>query len=94
MGMTIEQMEKFNSGELVIPFRKEVISYMHYSGENWSKLSDKQHFDLYYMADGMGIIDPRSELATMIGYDWSHVRDSSPEAIASMYVYIKREVEK
>jgi len=92
MPMTTEEMNKVNSGELEIPHRKEVISYMHYNGENHNKLSKKDYYNLFYLADGFGKLDPNSELAINIGYDWSHVRDSSPKAIRDIYDYIKREV--
>jgi len=54
-----------------------VISYMHYTGENYGKLESKEMWKVYCQADGYGY-QRASELRKINGgWDWSHIRDST-----------------
>jgi hypothetical protein len=76
-----------------------VVSYMHYSGEDRGRLSEVQDLEIRLRADGFGEL--RNEYKDAIGddeklgrvmdklYDWSHIRDSGPEAVTSMAQRIK-----
>ena len=61
-------------------------SCLHYSGENYAKLTDQQQVAARRLADGFGagVTDPD------LLWDWSHVRDSSDEAIRLMAGYLAR----
>ena len=57
--------------------RSFVVSYMHYTGENYGKLDSKQMWKVYCQADGFGY-QRASELRKINGgWDWSHIRDST-----------------
>lgn len=64
-----------------------VKDYLHYNGERYSALNEVERDSVWILADGFG--------AVSIGfireqcYDWSHVRDSSVKAVASMAARIR-----
>lgn len=66
--------------------REAVISCLSYTGDRYDKLTGGQHLAARTLADGFG----RSANPEIL-WDWSHVRDSSPSAVAAMYAYLKRE---
>lgn len=78
---TKNQNEKFflNNPELA---RKVVVEHMHWNGEDSNKLNTTEELRVYSLADGFGLLD--SEQLQEIGYDWSHIRDSSPAGFARM----------
>jgi hypothetical protein len=61
------------------------VSYLHWSGLNNKVLTAKQQQEVRKLGDGFGkgITDPN------LIWDWSHVRDSSPEAVTAMANKIK-----
>lgn len=59
------------------PRRKFVVSFMHYSGENYGKLDNQQMYDVYCEADGFGKCSRSQLLKLNGGWDWSHIRDST-----------------
>jgi hypothetical protein len=61
-----------------------VVSYMHYKGDHYGALSDDQMWEIYCMADGFGSLSSNQLMEINDGWDWSHVRDSTSEAFASM----------
>ena len=81
---TVKGLGKSN----VIDYRKEVISYLHYNGENKDKISEGQWRSSYLKADGFGQIGMMKAMQN--DWDWSHVRDSSPEAFENIYQYLER----
>lgn len=59
-----------------------VVSYLHYTGENKGVLTSKELDAIWVLADGFG---PQTlKFVRETEYDWSHIRDSSPEAIHTM----------
>lgn len=64
---------------------KAVCSFLHYSGENRSRLTSAQFDELYALADGFGRCTPAQLREINGGYDWSHVRDSSEAGVERMY---------
>lgn len=66
--------------------RDYVMSRMHYGSANYivrDNLSNTVWRELYLAADGFGELASFSA-AERLGWDWSHVRDSSPYAISKM----------
>lgn len=63
---------------------KAVAKYLHGGGEFADTLSDEQSWELYCMADGFGRRTPDELRGINDGWDWSHVRDSSPAALAAI----------
>lgn len=62
--------------------RDLVVAYLHYSGEHQNALTEAEATELFCMGDGFGT-RTAAELAEInSGWDWSHIRDSSPEAWA------------
>jgi hypothetical protein len=58
-----------------------VVAHLHYSGEKSGALTDEQAWAVYCLADGFGPGLDEFALAELNdGWDWSHVRDSSPRA--------------
>jgi hypothetical protein len=63
--------------------RDFVMSRMHYGSPDYivkDDASNKVWMDCYLLADGFGDLGSYRE-AERVGFDWSHVRDSSPYAI-------------
>lgn len=62
-----------------------VVSYLHWSGLNKTVLTPAQRREVRLLADGYGkgVTDPN------LVFDWSHVRDSSEEAVKAMADRIK-----
>lgn len=56
--------------------RKLVVSHMKHDGKHRGVLSPEEDKEVYMLGDGMG--------RGTIFQDWSHVRDSSEEAITQM----------
>jgi hypothetical protein len=56
--------------------------YLH--GELIDSLSNIESWELYCLADGFGRRTPEELALINDGWDWSHIRDSSPEALAAI----------
>ena len=72
--------------------REYVVMHLHYEGERWGALSASDQTEARYLADGYGDLsgcDLEGEGLDEMLYDWSHVRDSSPRAIARMATFIR-----
>lgn len=64
---------------------KVVVACLHYSGEFHDSLSNRDHARVRELGDGYGSLrGPKTEAILDMLWDWSHVRDSSPEAVAKM----------
>lgn len=61
-----------------------VVAYLHYSGPHTTLLSDREIEELYCLGDGYGVRTADELAAINGGWDWSHLRDSSPGAIAAI----------
>ena len=61
-----------------------VHQYLHYNGACYSVLCADVRREALTLCDGFG----RTEDPDLL-YDWSHVRDSSPEALAECRAYIE-----
>lgn len=64
--------------------RELVIAYLHHSGSQSDLLPEGIAWEVYCLADGFGRREPDELAGINGGWDWSHVRDSSPEAFARM----------
>lgn len=67
---------------------KMVCSYMHYNGDKYGTLNDSQMWEVYCLADGFGKMSSEQLIEINDGWDWSHIRDSSREAINNMALRI------
>jgi hypothetical protein len=61
--------------------RSIVCDYLYHGGSCRTMLSNDEHMEVYVLADGFGKIGRE---ALSMHYDWSHVRDSSEEAMLAM----------
>lgn len=61
---------------------KFVFAHMHDTGGRERFVTNAQHMRFYRMCDGFGKMS--SADLVKIGYDWSHVRDSSPAAFRAV----------
>lgn len=68
--------------------RKFVMDHMSPTGAKSDRLNQQQWERVYLEADGFGLIG--RAFANEQCWDWSHVRDSSPEAIDRMARAIRR----
>jgi len=68
---------------------KFVASFMHYAGTNSKSLTDKQYVEVFELADGYGDMTLEHLVELELLGDWSHVRDSSKEAVLAMYNKLK-----
>ena len=65
--------------------RELVHSYLHFSGRNKDVLSEDESWELYCLGERAS-----EELAKInSGWDWSHVRDSSPAAYVKMADWLR-----
>jgi len=56
-------------------------SFLHFDGKRCQDLTPHQHLHLFTMADGYGKCSAQDLIANDLTWDWSHVRDSSDEAL-------------
>lgn len=66
--------------------RTLVCELAHYGAE--TPLGDEHWLGVRLLADGFGRVSLSDEGASEMLGDWSHVRDSSPEAFRSMFAYL------
>jgi len=67
--------------------RRRVMSYMSHKGERRNRLTEWQWATCYLLGDGFGQVD--RAFAVEQCWDWSHVRDSSEQALANMWEVIQ-----
>lgn len=60
---------------------------LRFSEYNW--LTSQEQWEAYCLCDGFGKKTPAELKEINEGWDWSHVRDSSPEALLEAENYIK-----
>lgn len=68
--------------------RDHVADYLHSTGPFRDRLSSEERRHLYGMADGFGTLPPGQLAAINGGWDWSHIRDASDEAILAMSAWL------
>ena len=68
--------------------RRRVMSYMSYEGERRNRINPLEWELIWLLGDGFGHVD--REFANEQCWDWSHVRDSSENALAMIWQAIKR----
>ena len=68
--------------------REMVMDYMHFNGKHRDELSGDDWVEVYLLGDGFGPLD-FGAADLMVEWDWSHVRDSSVEAIRNMYEHLQ-----
>jgi len=74
-------------GYEMTPDRELVVHFMR---DPEAGIKDEDFWAVYCLADGFGPDLPPEMLAEINGgYDWSHVRDSSPEAWTRMAAYLR-----
>ena len=67
--------------------RKLVMEQMHHTGHGYRNLPQERWETAWFLADGFGPITDR-KFAEDNCWDWSHVRDSSPEALLRMAQFL------
>ena len=61
-----------------------LVPFLHYNGKRWDELDPSVRMEAVMLCDGYGQTDNPDLLG-----DWSHVRDSSVEALAAARKYIE-----
>ncbi len=61
-----------------------IVSFLYWGGERFKSITNAQHLAARRLADGFG---PGVEDLDLL-WDWSHVRDSSPAAVAAVATYL------
>ncbi len=64
--------------------RQLVVAYLHHSGAQAGTLPEAIAWEVYCLADGFPFRTPEELAGINDGWDWSHVRDSTPEAFERM----------
>lgn len=64
-----------------------VMSCLHYNGANRQRVSDQHFVEAYLLCNGFGDID--ASFARDVGFDWSHVRDSTPIGFDRAAAYLR-----
>jgi hypothetical protein len=72
--------------------RSKVIQFMSWSGHERHALSTEQWTAVYLLGDGFGEVS--RAWAEEQCWDWSHIRDSSPEAFERMWAKIRKYTRK
>lgn len=78
----------------VCPGWRKVVAFLHDQGAMFGTLSTEQQAQVRMLADGFGGLkgmadSPDVRVADLL-WDWSHVRDSNPPAVAAMAAEIDR----
>ena len=66
-----------------------VVRCLHYSGGCYATLDEYTRRNAWLLADGFGKCDFQT-ISQDLCWDWSHVRDSSPKAVAEMAALLRR----
>lgn len=68
----------------------ELEPYLYHGGDKRHVLTDPQHVALFALGDGYGRMTAAQLRAEGLEWDWSHVRDSSLEALEAMVEALRR----
>jgi len=66
-----------------------VVAHLHYNGEKREVLTAEQRWEVFCQGDGYGKRSPEELRKINSGWDWSHIRDSSDQAILHMATMLK-----
>jgi hypothetical protein len=72
--------------------REFVVECLHHNGIFAKHITKEEHYRAYCLCDGFGKLDA-DDLKT-IGYDWSHVRDSSDATFLKVAKYLSFQIQK
>lgn len=64
------------------------VQHLNYSGRFKNILSRSEIWQAYCLCDGFGKLSPRELKGINGGWDWSHIRDSSTEALVEVAEWI------
>lgn len=64
---------------------KVIYGFLHFNGVNHEQLNKKQHIQLMALCDGYGHMSTSELITHGLSWDWSHVRDSSDDALQVVY---------
>jgi len=64
---------------------KFIYNYLYHSGPYQDRLSPAEHNHLFSLGDGYGKMTVQQLQANGLTYDFSHIRDSSDEALERIY---------
>jgi len=78
-------MENFTRDKIHAEMVKVLHQYVCAWGEHHEELTDQGHMDVVTRCDGFGRMSAEQLQELGIEWDWSHVRDSSDEAIEEAY---------
>ena len=81
-------MPKVTEEAIETPEWTHVVAYMHARGEFSCMISDDHRKEIYTMADGFGPLGDEI-WDTVPEWDWSHIRDSTPDAVKAMSARLK-----
>lgn len=68
------------------------LSKMMRESSDYKEINESVIFEAYCMCDGFGKRTPEELKEINDGWDWSHVRDSSPEAILDAEKFLKQKL--
>jgi len=82
----VEPKGEWSWAEAIKPYLdwELVCDYLLVTGKCYYDISSKERYDVYCLADGFGKMSRSELLQVNGGWDWSHVRDSSPESVGTM----------
>jgi hypothetical protein len=63
--------------------------YLYHSGANKNRLGASRHLEAMTLCDGYGQMNGCDLKEKDLTWDWSHVRDSTPDALAEARAYIE-----
>ena len=69
---------------------KFIFHYLNFNGDHANVLPQNLQLKFRLLADGFGKIDPSMDQFEDMIWDWSHIRDSSDEAIAKIADSIRK----
>lgn len=64
---------------------KVIVKYLYHSSPDAEKLSREVHNHLFSLGDGYGQMGLEWLIRNNLTWDWSHIRDSSDEALERIY---------
>jgi hypothetical protein len=67
-----------------------IVQVLHWNGPLHDQTSPEIAWAAYCLADGFGKLEGR--VLRKIGWDWSHVRDSSEEGLGRIAEYLRRKL--
>ena len=70
-----------------------VVDCLHWSGNRYKSMPDGVAIQCWTLADGFGRCS-LDHIANTLEWDWSHIRDSSTNAIAEIADYIRTQMPK